>query len=196
VDRPAAPLLAARCRAAFFGPCWHGPSVRASLASVSPELALAKPHPGGHSIAELVGHMVFWQDDGINRLKGKGKSATPELNFPDPDTSHPDWWKHLKLRLRASQNLVLATIFGLEPEQLDRRLSGRKYPVWYMLDGLADHAIYHAGQISHIKKAALRGVSVARPSGQASKVRGKITFAGMSASLQSDRNPRGSRQSA
>lgn len=150
---PATPQwLRQRLTESFYGPCWHGPSLRAALRGVTAEMAVRKGLGRAHSIAELVGHLIFWQQDACLRLHGKGLTPTPARNFPAPDTAGPDWWPQLRAALAASQLHLLEQVDMLTPARLRDRAQGKSFTAGFMLAGLADHAIYHAGQIAILKK--------------------------------------------
>ena len=44
-------------------------------------------------------------------------------------------------------------IAALDPERLDERVRGKPYSVYFMLHGVIQHNLYHAGQIALLKKA-------------------------------------------
>ncbi len=44
-------------------------------------------------------------------------------------------------------------IANLPDSRLDEIVVGKEYPVYHMLHGVAQHVLYHAGQIALLKKA-------------------------------------------
>jgi hypothetical protein len=44
------------------------------------------------------------------------------------------------------------TVAGLTESRLRERVPGKKYDFYFMLHGVAQHELYHAGQIAILKK--------------------------------------------
>jgi len=52
---------------------------------------------------------------------------------------------------------LVATLPGLaESRRHDHQVPGKRYDFYHMLHGIAQHELYHAGQIAILKKAAKR----------------------------------------
>lgn len=131
---------------------WHGPDLKAALADVTPTLALWRPAPGRHNIAEIAVHHAYY----TRSVRAKLTGAEPEPFvlagddwFVLPDPSALSWAKVIELvdREQAQLARVVADIEGTrttsplpEPERLDLVL------------GITCHAVYHAGQIQLIKR--------------------------------------------
>jgi hypothetical protein len=60
------------------GDPWHGPSMAALLADVTPEDAMSQPVAGAHSIIDLVLHLAAWTQEVGSRLRGN-PPALPAL---------------------------------------------------------------------------------------------------------------------
>jgi hypothetical protein len=52
---------------------------------------------------------------------------------------------------------LLETVATLAPERLEEVVPSMGYSVYVMLLGVAQHALYHAGQIAILKKAQTKG---------------------------------------
>ena len=134
---------------------WHGPSVKEALTGVDATQAHAKPLPNAHSIYELVRHIAVWEDIGRRRLTGD--RAQIEISSPDDwppadDTSEAGWEKAKATLDRIHQALV-EEVARFPPARLDEPVSEGMSSAYVTLHGVIQHDIYHAGQISMLKKA-------------------------------------------
>lgn len=146
-------LLAEQLRRAFEGNAWHGPSLLDLLADVDATTAAAKPLPA-HSIWELVLHVAVWDNAALRRLAGEKCQPTGLANFPlIPKSTEAAWRKAVAHAKRTHETLV-KTVAALPESRLRDRVPGKRYDFYHMLHGIAQHELYHAGQIAILKKAA------------------------------------------
>jgi hypothetical protein len=74
-------------------------------------------------------------------------------NFPPVITpTAAAWHKAVALAKRTHDALVKA-VGGLPDSRLGDRVPGKRYDFYHMLHGIAQHELYHAGQIAILKKA-------------------------------------------
>ena len=139
---------------AYDGDAWHGPSLCAILSGVTAQKAAAKPIPASHSIWEVVLHVATWQRIVVRRLAGETIVEIPEEeNFPTvKDASEQAWRKTLE-ELKLAHCQLYEAIGGLTDERLSDIISGKGYTAYFMLHGVVQHNLYHAGQIALLKKA-------------------------------------------
>jgi len=146
--------IADQLRRAFDGDAWHGPSLMELLEDVNAATAAAKPLKNVHSIWELVLHIAAWDGAGLIRLSGKVCQLTGTKNFPlVPKPTGAAWKKAVEEAKRRHDKLV-EMVAGLDDARLRDRVPGKKYDFYHMLHGIAQHELYHAGQIAILKKAA------------------------------------------
>ena len=79
-----------------------------------------------------------------------------EKNFPLPAEQTEDSWGGVLKALKANQAELASRMERLKPADLRRQVPGHRYTVEFMLEGVAHHALYHAGQISMLKRARQR----------------------------------------
>jgi uncharacterized damage-inducible protein DinB len=140
-------------RRAFEGQAWHGPSLMEILAGVTAEQAAAKSLPAAHSIWEIVLHIAFWEEVSRRRVEGdEAKVEDGEGLFTVTDTSAEAWQAALE-RLRQSNTALRETIAKLDDEKLREKAAGQEYSIYFLLHGVIQHDLYHAGQIALLKKA-------------------------------------------
>jgi uncharacterized damage-inducible protein DinB len=146
----------------FDGPAWHGPSVRESLADVTPDAARAHPVPGAHSIWELVLHLGGTYRLVLRRLSGEDAQLTAEQDWPPVPAPPPDAWESALRSLRDLNAQVRSAVLRFDQDRLDHPLcAGVPYTAYTQFIGITQHDLYHAGQIAILKKA-LRRPDVAR----------------------------------
>jgi hypothetical protein len=56
-------------------------------------------------------------------------------------------------RLRSTSKDLVAAIRGMEDARLDEPAGGREFNFYFLLHGVVQHNLYHAGQIALLKKA-------------------------------------------
>ena len=139
---------------AFEGKAWHGPSVTELLAGVTAEQAAAHPIAGAHSIWELALHIATWERVGRRRIQESIPiDVSDEEDWPAvEDTSEAAWTKTLE-ELRSNHEALRAAIRELDEARLDEMVPGTQYNIYFLLHGVIQHDLYHAGQIALLKKA-------------------------------------------
>ena len=136
----------------FKGDSWHGPSLLKTLGGVDLEQATARPLGERHTIWELVDHTTFWLEAILDALKDKAMpDPAMEENWPRMGSTEEQWSQSLR-RLEAAVNMVLDELAGWSNEDMERTVPGKDYSFKQMLHGAAHHNLYHAGQISILKK--------------------------------------------
>ncbi len=151
-------LLADQLRRAFEGDAWHGPALLELLVDIRPSTAAAHPIKDVHSIWELVLHIAAW-DDAVNRriVLGKALQLTDEENFPTVTDNSAAAWKKAIDHAKQVHAQLLKTVEVLPDQRLSEQVPGKNYDIRFMLEGVAQHELYHAGQIAILKKAHMNG---------------------------------------
>lgn len=147
--------IADQLRRTFDGSAWHGPAVLELLADVDAATAAARPIAGVHSIWELLLHIEVWDNAGMVRLTGKKWQPTGLANFPGVPSNPTEaaWHKAIAAAKRTHEKLV-KTVAALPESRLRDRVPGKRYDFYHLFHGIAQHELYHAGQIAILKKAA------------------------------------------
>ena len=140
---------------AFEKKAWHGPNLRGTIRGLSAADAAWRPGPGRHSIQELVAHAAYWKYAVRRRLSGdkRGSFTLPGSNwFPRPDRADEAAWRADVRLLGTEHRLLRAVVAGLRDRDLDRAAAGHRTTVRVLVRGIAAHDLYHAGQISLLKR--------------------------------------------
>ncbi|MDE3155993.1 MAG: DinB family protein [Acidobacteriota bacterium] len=143
---------AEQLRQVYEGPAWHGQSLRELLEGVDAAMAAARPAGDAHSIQELVGHVVVWEDICRRRLGGQVVPHPPAAqDFPQVAAGEAAW-RELLERLDAGNRRLREAIAALPDARLQEIVPGKEYTVDSLIHGIAFHATYHGGQIGLLKK--------------------------------------------
>jgi len=146
-------LIAEQLRRAVAGDAWHGPALLELLEDVDAATAAAKPLPDAHSIWELVMHIAAWDEAGSRRLNGEKTQPTGVANFPIVPNPTEAAWRRTITHLKRTHDALVRTVASLADTRLRERVPGKKYDFYFMLHGIVQHELYHAGQIAILKKA-------------------------------------------
>lgn len=134
---------------------WHGPNLRGSLRGLTFRDAAPRPARGRHNIWELTVHAAYWKYVVRRRLTGERRGSFPLKGsnwFERPiQSTSLAWKKDLKL-LDEQHRLLRAVIEKLPPERLYQKSAGSSQPNIAIVQGIAAHDFYHAGQIQLIKR--------------------------------------------
>jgi len=154
IVRSEAARIADQLRRAFYGSAWHGPALMELLKDVDAATAAAKPIPDVHSIWELVLHIAAWDGAGRRRLAGHPCQLRGEKNFPPPPEPSEAEWRKAVLLAKHTHDSLVKEVAGLSGNRLRETVPGKRYDFYHLFHGIAQHELYHSGQIAILKKAA------------------------------------------
>ena len=144
-------------RRSLEGNAWHGPALDELLEKVTAAMASAKPVAGAHSIWEIVVHAAAWQSAALRMLQGQSVVLSQEEDWPPPAGSDDASWRRAVEQLRATNSALDAAMAALDDARLNDPVAARDYDVYFLLHGIIQHGLYHAGQIAILKKALTPG---------------------------------------
>ena len=125
---------------------WHGANLKQSLRGLTVEQALWRPADGRHNIWEYTLHCAYWKFVAKSRLEGvEAKFPRPFNDFPEVNSGGAADWRRDLVFLGKCHKELLATVAGLDAGQLEQ--SAGRWTVQETIFGVANHDIYHAGQI-------------------------------------------------
>ena len=146
-------------RRAFDDEPWAGPSLLATLADLPAAQAAHYPVGNAHSMWEIVRHFMAWAD-----VAGRRPVANTQLQISDQEDlptqpAEADWQAAL-FALRVAHEQLLGVAAPLNDAALARPISaifgapqGPGATAYVMLHGVAQHYLYHAGQLALLRKA-------------------------------------------
>lgn len=144
--------LSDELRRALHGQAWHGPALEELVASVTIEEAMQRAVPTAHNIWELVLHITSWSNIALRRINGGQVAPYEGEDWPDAGGFTQEHWDKARKALTESYDRLSEAVLGMTDAELmvnaprsDRSIAG-------MIDGVAQHAAYHGGQIALLKK--------------------------------------------
>jgi len=132
---------------AFEKRAWHGPNLRGSLRGLSAEEAAWRPAPGRHNIWELALHAAYWKYTVRRRLTGLKRGSFPLKGsnfFPRPEGPPTESAWRADLAVLAREHQALRAAVASTPRFNEKQL--------FLVRGIASHDLYHAGQITLLKR--------------------------------------------
>ncbi|MED3554313.1 DinB family protein [Cytobacillus praedii] len=133
-------------------PSWYLPFTD-SVENLSEKEAFWRPNKDCHSIAEIVQHLLYWNETWQTRYKESNVKAVPPLNNNNESFIIPDnqSFQNLKERLLSA---LLQWQDLLTTERIERNVEGfpEKVQWWEVLGNVTTHNAYHIGQIIYIRK--------------------------------------------
>jgi uncharacterized damage-inducible protein DinB len=147
--------IADQLRRAFDGEAWHGDSVFEILEGVTAARAAARPIKSAHTIWELVLHIAAWDGAVLRRMGGVAVTLSDAENFPAVKDASDAAWRGALAQVRRVHEDLVKTVAALPDSRLDEVVPGKEgahYTFYYMLHGVVQHELYHAGQIALLKK--------------------------------------------
>ncbi len=145
------------------GEPWHGPSRAHLLSDVDARVAAWHPGAGAHSIWETVLHMRSWTDEVRERAEGRMADRGTEPvggDWPRVTDTSEAAWRAAIASLDAAHARLVGAIEAMSEGRLAERVAtvgvppGSGLRVRTMLRSLAEHDIYHSGQVALLKRLA------------------------------------------
>ncbi len=161
MSRPQISLLLDLIDQAFDHRGWHGANLRGSIRGLSLEDAVWRPAPGRHNIWEIVVHATYWKYVVRRRILSEARGSFPleGSNWFVRPTGKPndeDWKRDVKL-LSETHRSMRAAVSTLRDQDLNVKPKGSKVSNLALIEGIASHDLYHAGQIQLLKRLRLGG---------------------------------------
>src|SRR4029077_13563834 len=89
------------------------------------------------------------------RMGGVAVTLTDAENFPAVKDASDAAWREALAQVRRIHEDLVKTVAALPDSRLDEVVPGKEgahYTLYYMLHGVVQHELYHAGQIALLKK--------------------------------------------
>jgi hypothetical protein len=152
---PTIELLLGLLDEGFDARAWHGTNLRGSVRGIDARVAAWRPGKGRHSIRELVVHAAYWKYAARRRLAGekRGSFALAGSNwFARPDAPDEKGWKADVALLVGEHRRLRDVVAAFPPAALGKRIPPGRFTMLGLIQGVACHDLYHAGQIQVLKK--------------------------------------------
>ncbi|HUR10991.1 MAG TPA: DinB family protein [Flavitalea sp.] len=136
------------------GKPWFGKPVYTILEEVHPALVYKKPLETGHSMIDLLYHMLTWSEFTLARIRReeeKDMEAFDKKDWRIIDPLEHTWGKGIK-NFRNTNDSILGVLEAKSDDWLNEKVDYRDYNFRTLLSGISQHHIYHAGQLAYVSK--------------------------------------------
>ncbi|MFC2078815.1 DinB family protein [Candidatus Bipolaricaulota bacterium] len=141
-----------------------GPSAAGSLRNVSNDLALWRPDGTKHCIWGLALHVAYWEYAVRRMLENgpKGKFPRKPSNWPaTPEKPSEEAWKADRKLVKQQRDALVEAVRSFDATLLRKFVpSSSKYTYSEVLIGIAQHSVYHTGQITLLKRMGKRKLEI------------------------------------
>jgi uncharacterized damage-inducible protein DinB len=148
---------------AFSRDAWCGSSLQEALAGITADCAAARPLKSAHNIWEIVLHVAAWKGAVRQRLAGEPVRVPLEGDWPAVGDVSTEAWDETLAHLERRHEELMKAVGELTDGRLDDMLiteqsreSGGGVSCYVTLHGMAQHDLYHAGQIAILKKSCVK----------------------------------------
>jgi uncharacterized damage-inducible protein DinB len=122
------------------------------LSGVTAEQAAARPVAGAHSIWEITLHISAWESAAIERLKGRYVEEPDEGDWNTVEDASESAWQAALAKVESKHMTLRDAVARLEDDMLDAPLAEGKSSAYFLIHGIIQHTLYHAGQIALLKR--------------------------------------------
>jgi uncharacterized damage-inducible protein DinB len=149
--------LAQQFAQVFSGQPWYGNNIYSILEPVTFETAYERPVNAGHSVIEILLHMLSWTEEVTARMGGKAASDPAGGDWPEAGAPDEQKWPRLVNDLKLA-NINLEKVIQNFPAGRwnepvnDQRGTEPVSTYQGLIEGFLQHQIYHAGQIALLTK--------------------------------------------
>lgn len=132
---------------------WYGTSVYDVLEDYPANIVYKKVSPEAHSPIDILYHMITWTEFVVRRLENRndGEPRYSEKIDWRPIDPKVHTWKKGVAELKRLNKQIVSFLKKKDDTFLEEKVNYRTYEFEYLLNGLADHHIYHIGQIAMLK---------------------------------------------
>ena len=133
-------------------PSWYV-SFQESVEGISDKDAFWKPDAESYSIAEIVQHLIYWNETWQTRYKNSHVNAVPSIK-DNKDSFIASRSKDFSVLKDQLIKVLLQWQALITADQLEAKVNG--FPVeanwWGIIANTTTHNAYHIGQIAYIRK--------------------------------------------
>lgn len=133
-------------------PSWYVP-FSDSAENLSEEQAFWKPNEDSNSIAEIVWHLLYWNQTWQTRYQKSHVNAVPAIENNNESFVIPEGYTFIELKKQLLE-VLLNWQELLTEDKVESKVNGFSEPVkwWAILANVTTHNAYHIGQIIYIRK--------------------------------------------
>ncbi|WP_309123172.1 DinB family protein [Paenibacillus sp.] len=130
---------------------WYAP-LRDLLAAVTPDEAIRRPVQGGHTIYEIVHHLLYSAEEATHRLGGRPSQWDEARSWVEtPAALTAEEWQATIGRYDDTRRAFRDAAFKLGDAALEAADANRPAP-YDLVQQILHHEAFHAGQIAYIRR--------------------------------------------
>ena len=137
---------------AFYGEAWHGPAVMELLDKLTAAQAATRPLRSAHSLWEITLHIGAWIDAVRRRVMGEKVELNDAQDWPPVKSPSDEAWQETLTELKRRHEALEKVVVALNDAQLEQLAPSRTTTIYFLIHGLVQHNLYHAGQIAILSK--------------------------------------------
>ena len=131
---------------------WLGDSIGELLEGTDATEALQRPLADRHTIWEIVLHLNAWYREAHLRVIGEpAGDLSPNEDWPSVGGANAASWQAVRRELAHNHEQLRQAVLRLDESRLDDDVEGAGYSIYFLLHGVIQHSLYHAGQIAILK---------------------------------------------
>ncbi|HQR09565.1 MAG TPA: hypothetical protein PLN21_22275 [Gemmatales bacterium] len=149
-----ATVLLDQLESVYHGKAWHGPTLRGSLHGLKALEAGAILTRSGHSISDIALHCAYWKYSVRRRLQNSKRGSFPWKGSNWFKLSRPlteVLWDKILQTLNEEHEALRLAVESFPESRLVRVPRGSKYSYYQLIQGIAAHDVFHAGQVRLLK---------------------------------------------
>lgn len=138
----------------LYGEPWYGKAIVTILEEVDSHHAHLQKGGSSHTMLDILYHMITWAEFTLKRLQRDDTydlKKAEEMDWRKIDGKIHTWKKGLAAYKNFHKEIITA-LQKVDDSFLVDMVDYRKYNFRFLLNGLIEHNIYHAGQIALLNK--------------------------------------------
>lgn len=144
--------IAAHVNDAYNGNNWTEINLADTVSDINYQEATTLTKASPNTIAMLVHHLKFYNEVVLKRLHGTNPKISSANGFDMPPVENEEQWKQLVNDCLQSAKKLAEAALVFPAEKLESVPAGGHNNMYKNLHGIAEHAHYHVGQITILKK--------------------------------------------
>jgi len=136
----------------YYGGAWFGSGLKEILDGVDSETAVKRPIETAHNILEIANHISIWIKAVNHQLIGTPLQVSDDENWLPKNSYNGKMWANTLNKLDERISELLNQLSRTSDEKLSETVNGEEYTFYFLIYGLLQHCVYHAGQIALLKK--------------------------------------------
>ncbi len=145
-------LIAQNILQVYEGNNWTHVCIAETIKNMSVEQAMTVTSGSPNSIASLTHHLKYWNEIVMKRMDGDAPEVSAANGFDIDMLRNEDEWKRLIIATHESFMQISDALTNFPVENLFDITNNGKSTYYKNMQGIAEHAHYHLGQIIIIKK--------------------------------------------